>query len=309
MSIRSYGGAITSKAGHIGSGIGCCCCTPNACPNGDECAPPCVCVDGQCVPKACCQCDNWQIKVNGVPVATAGASNPFNATTPPEIFNNPWMYHQHPPTRFGTVTVDLPQIYNDPFPDGYDIADEWIGTASGRIECIDNELVVALFVNIGFANYSMSVTYHVYYKISQPVVCSGSLAATKIDPPENAIRTDIDGSQGLTWTVGQETSSGAVFRGEFGDIAIPDINFFDASQLSVALECDPPGVCCDTETGACVGWDVIGLALSGVGYQPPWSSYGLDYICGGDDMGRGPLHGNQYLPDARCADDPCNPLP
>lgn len=57
MAIVRSGGNIVSKDGKLGTGNGCCCggpCNPSTCPNGTECAPPCVCVDGQCAPSGCC---------------------------------------------------------------------------------------------------------------------------------------------------------------------------------------------------------------------------------------------------------------
>jgi hypothetical protein len=60
MALINEGGKLLIQNGALASGAGCCCgggpCDPATCPNGTECQPPCVCVDGECVqaPGACC---------------------------------------------------------------------------------------------------------------------------------------------------------------------------------------------------------------------------------------------------------------
>lgn len=62
MALINEGGKLLLRDGKLGTGQGCCCggCNPSSCPNGTECTPPCVCVDGFCCPgNACCywSCD------------------------------------------------------------------------------------------------------------------------------------------------------------------------------------------------------------------------------------------------------------
>lgn len=60
MALTVQNGSLVVRDGKLGTGQGCCCgggpCNPSTCPNGTQCTPPCVCVDGQCVPEtgACC---------------------------------------------------------------------------------------------------------------------------------------------------------------------------------------------------------------------------------------------------------------
>lgn len=63
MALTVQNGSLVVRDGKLGTGQGCCCgggggsgpCNPSTCPNGTQCTPPCVCVDGQCVSGgACC---------------------------------------------------------------------------------------------------------------------------------------------------------------------------------------------------------------------------------------------------------------
>lgn len=215
----------------------------------------------------CCTCANdwWQLRVNDVPVPLASFDgNTFGQSIPQDelCLMNYWPA-SYSVVPFGSVEAGVPTNFNGYWNTDPSQAFVFLGGANGCLNCLQGELVIALYVQIlGSGQVTGTPTddrYTAYYEVDASGGCEGVLSTAVIDPPEGAVRNDLIGGGGTIINKAVIRHCQGFAGGGFYDPGT-DCADWDPESLTVTLTCFCEDSIVPLEFSSCIGSKAAGTA-------------------------------------------------